>query len=230
MASWQTWSAAVPLKAAPSLGAWDQLSCSSTGRGQGTRVPESIVELCAGTKGGTAISHASGAGRDGLFPAPVAHGCARAVCLLLPACPSLTPSPPRSRAAACLAALALPWVQVLPRAGAGEGRQWPWSCLSPSMSPSPAAGQDSRQQPRQGRHSPVALPALLGTAVPMTGPCWPHPCAPSVDQAGAKITGVPALLAAHPSAPGMWPGLPSPAPPCQRQHPTRPGLWLPAPG
>lgn len=178
MASWQTCSAAVPLKADPSLGARDQLSCSSTGRGQGTRVPESIVELCAGTKGGTAISHASGAGRDGLFPAPVAHSCARAVCLLLPACPSLTPSPPRSRAAACLAALALPWVQVLPRAGAGEGRQWPWSCLSPSMSPSPAAGQDSRQQPRQGRRSPVALPALLGTAVPMTGPCWPHPCAP----------------------------------------------------
>lgn len=60
--------------------------------------------------------------------------------------------------------------------------------------------QDGRQQPCQGRCSPVALPAMLGSAVPTTSPCWPHPH-PSMDQAGAKITGVPALLAAHPSAP-----------------------------
>lgn len=51
--------------------------------------------------------------------------------------------------------------------------------------------QDGWQQPCQGSHKLVALPATLGAAVPMVGTCQPRPHAPSADQVGAKITGVP---------------------------------------
>lgn len=72
----------------------------------------------------------------------------------------------------------------------------------------PFPSSRTMQQLCQSSCNQVASPAVLGAAVPMAGPYRPLPRAPSTDQVGAGITGVPTLLAAHPAA-GLLSGVPS---------------------
>lgn len=205
-------------------GARDWTSCSSAGRAaaghQGPVSPGAVQSLVLAPRAA--------------LPSAVQGVLAGMGCVRLPWCGLCRcqpvphgPLPSSPQRCGVWQLLALLRVQAPRGRCRGRGRSHGVACTLPHPLP---PWQGSWQQPCQDSRNWVALPAVLGAAVPTAGPHRPHPCALSTDEVGAKITAVPTLLAACPSAGLLSGGGPAPMgtlgmtggelEPCCRARPT----------